>query len=208
MSLFQRKTFWNISSSKRFLLNHFLLFTDLISFHCFFHLSPALDPWFAFLSGSVYSCLSSSLSVSPFFFVSQGSHRLTAEIFPERLKKRQSAPSWHTSICCVCVMISGLIFGFTEQAMETFWPSVQAFLLRPACWKFCGVSMREVWGNGWLDLVLSGFVVLSEWSMCGRWFGQWCWVFVYRISDTIKQMYSTSVQHLLCTERVCVLNIL
>lgn len=57
--------------------------------------------------------------------------------------------------------------------------------------------MREVWGNVWLDWVLSGFGF--EWAehVCGRWFGQWCQVFVYKISDTMKQMYFTSEQHML-----------
>lgn len=67
MSSIPRKIFWKIGSSKRFLLNDFLSFSRIWLAFFFFHLSPALDPWFAFLSGSVYSCLSSSLSVFPFF---------------------------------------------------------------------------------------------------------------------------------------------
>lgn len=62
----------------------------------------------------------------------------------------------------------------------------------------------------WMVRLSSLWVCGFEWveHVCGHWFGQWCWVFVYRIYDTIKQMYSTSEQHLLCTGRVCVLYIL
>lgn len=124
MYCFPRKTFWKIGSSKRFLLNDFLSFSQIwLALMSFFISRLLLTPdLHSFLGLSIPVCLHPSLS--SIFFFSQGSHRLTAETFPERLKKRHSAPSWHVSICCVCVMISGLTFGFTEQAMETFWPSV------------------------------------------------------------------------------------
>lgn len=144
MSLFQRKTFWNISSSKRFLLNHFLLFTDLISFHCFFHLSPALDPWFAFLSGSVYSCLSSSLSVSPFFLSPRGVTVSLLKYFLSGWKNASQLPA-----------------GIPASAVSVLWSLVWFLGLQSKRWRPSDLQFRLFfWGQP-----AESFVVWA-WEKC------------------------------------------
>lgn len=185
-----------------------LLFTDLISFNVFFHLSPAFDPWFAFLSGSVYSCLSSSLSVFHFFFLpgESPSHCRNISWAAEKTPFSSQLACQHLLCLCYDLWSDFWFYRASNGDLLTFSLgfSLEANLLK-VLWCEYERSVRK-WMVRQGPLCVCGF----EWAehVCGRWFGQWCQVFVYRISDTMKQMYSTSEQHLLCIERVYALYII
>lgn len=180
---------------------------DLISFHGFFHLSPAPDPWFAFLSGSVYSCLS-SFSLSSLFFLSGESASHCRNISWAAEKTALSSQLACQHLLCLCYDLWS-DFWFYRASNGDFLTlslglSLEANPLK-VLWCEYERSVRK-WMVRQSPLWVCGF----EWveHVCGRWFGQWCQVFVYRISDTTKQMYSTSKQHLLCIERVYALCII